>query len=144
MIREMRFCDIPACRKIVEENWNATVADRAVIEMKHAFERTMEWPPIYYVYEIEEQVVGFAGMIQGWIMHDVWDFIWINVQKDHQKTNIGKQLTEYRINKVKELGGKEIHLMTRNYQFFKKLGFRTVSVNNDWVLMVLELGELSL
>jgi N-acetylglutamate synthase-like GNAT family acetyltransferase len=104
----------------------------------------MEWPPIYYVYEIEEQVVGFAGMIQGWIMHDVWDFIWINVQKDHQKTNIGKQLTEYRINKVKELGGKEIHLMTRNYQFFKKLGFRTVSVNNDWVLMVLELGELSL
>jgi hypothetical protein len=29
----------------------------------------------------EGTVVGFAGMIPSWIMHRVWDFIWINVRK---------------------------------------------------------------
>jgi hypothetical protein len=70
-----------------------------------------EFKPTYFVAEDNGEVVGFAGMIPSWIMHRVWDFIWINVRKD-------RQLTEHRIMNVIAADGRAIQLMTKDAGFF--------------------------
>jgi GNAT superfamily N-acetyltransferase len=78
-----------------------------------------EFKPQYFVVTDEQgTVVGFAGMIPSWIMHRVWDFIWINVAKSHQRQGIGRQLTEHRIMKVIAADGRVIQLMTKDAGFF--------------------------
>lgn len=147
MIREMRLCDIPACRDIIKDNWNEDIAARAVIEMRHAFDNSMEWPPIYYVYEIDGEAVAFAGMIPSWIMTGVYDFIWINVCKDHQGNGIGHALTQHRIREVDKRDGSAIHLMTQKYRFFASHGFHIAAsygTKEPWLLMVKQMGKVAL
>jgi GNAT superfamily N-acetyltransferase len=84
-------------------------------------------------------------MILSWIMHRVWDFIWINVRKDRQREGIGRQLTEHQILKVIEADGRVIQLMTKDVSFFG----RWFTVSRDyreegWKLMTLQLGTVAL
>lgn len=142
----MRLCDVPVCVELVRSNWTEKAAANAALEMRHAFDKSMEWPPIYYVYEVDGNVVAFAGMIESWIRNGVWDFIWINIRKDYQRKGIGKALTQYRIEKVKEMGGCAIHLMTKKYRFFASQGFQvmaTYGTREPWLLMVKQLGEFT-
>jgi ribosomal-protein-alanine N-acetyltransferase len=124
MIRELCPSDVEACIDLVRMNWDETVAARFTDEISHAFDSKMSCPPLYYVFVENNKIIGFAGMIRSWIMHSVWDFIWINVHPDHKGKGIGKLLTIHRINEVDRMGGSIIQLMTEQYHFFKKLGFR--------------------
>jgi hypothetical protein len=80
-----------------------------------------------------------------WIMHRVWDFIWINVRKDRQREGIGCLLTEHRIMKVIAADGRVIQLMTKDAGFFE----RWFTVCRDyreegWKLMTLQLRTVAL
>ena len=140
----MTEADLPACIEIVRTNWGDEVAEKAALEMSHAFLPGMVWPPIYFVAEENGYVWAFAGMMRSWIMAGVWDFIWINCLPVAQGRGYGKQLTNHRIAEVKKRGGTLIQLMTKRNEFFKHMGFRTVGVYDEWVLMNMKLAEVAI
>lgn len=142
IIRELTEADVAACVEIVRLNWGDAVAEKAGLEMSHAFMPGLAWPPIYFVAEESGQVCGFAGMMKSWIMAGVWDFIWINCRKEMQGQGIGKQLTLHRISEVKKRGGTMIQLMTKRHGFFTRMKFKTVGVYDEWVLMNMQLGKV--
>jgi Acetyltransferase (GNAT) family len=114
-IRPIELRDVAACQAIVRENWGVEPARRFAAEVSHVWSLDMdeEFKPQYLVAEDNVEVVGFAGMIPSWIMHRVWDFIWINVRMNRQGEGIGRLLTEHRILKVIEADGRVIQLMTK-------------------------------
>lgn len=142
-IRPIRNTDIDACYKIVRTNWSSAVADRFLSEVDQINSDFM-WPPIYYVAVVDGSVVGFAGMIQSWILNGIWDFIWINVHKDFQKSRIGKALTEHRIKEVLRCDGRVIQLMTKSPLYFEQFGFTVVKNYGEWNLMTLWLGPVEI
>ncbi len=150
MIREAWITDRKALKELVRINFGDGPAERFLSEFGHAFVKMWDWPPQYFVYEIDGKAVGFAGMMPSWIMNGIWDFIWINVHPDHHGKGIGKALTEYRIQMVKNAGGTAIHLVTREVEFFERLGFTpaqdyyTGDDTPSWVLMTMQLGPVSL
>ena len=111
------------------------------------------WPPHYYVAEIDGQVVGCGGYRSAWLMSNTYELIWVNVKKEFQGQGIGKALTKKRINRIKELGGTLILLMTQTkQQFFEQFGFSRSEMywNSDvskimpWRLMSLQLGPVEI
>jgi GNAT superfamily N-acetyltransferase len=147
-IRPIELRDVAACQAIVRDNWDIEAARRFAAEVSHVWSLDLdeEFKPQYFVATNEEgSVVGFAGMIPSWIMHRVWDFIWINVAKSHQRQGIGRQLTEHRIMKVIAADGRVIQLMTKDAGFFG----RWFTICRDyreegWKLMTLQLGTVAL
>jgi N-acetylglutamate synthase-like GNAT family acetyltransferase len=141
-IRRLRNDDISACQEIVRTNWNDEIALRFREEVDHVL-TNMAWPPIYFVAEEDGVIVGFAGMMESWLMEGVWDFIWINVHIDHHGKGIGKALTKHRINEVIFRGGAAIHLMTRQPEYFEQFDFAiSHSYVGGWYLMIRQFREL--
>jgi GNAT superfamily N-acetyltransferase len=146
-IRPIELRDVAACQAIVRENWGVEPARRFAAEVSQVWSLDLdeEFKPTYFVAEDDDEIVGFAGMIPSWIMHRVWDFIWINVRKDRQRQGIGRQLTEHRIMKVIAADGRVVQLMTEDVGFFG----RWFTVSRDyreegWMLMTLQLGTVAL
>lgn len=144
MIREMTEYDIQACYDIVLENWDQRVADKFIDEVNHAFDGyVMEWPPKYYVVEVDGRVVAFAGMMWSWIMSGVMDFIWINVAKEHQGRGYGHDLTHHRIGECVKREVRVINLMTQKPDFFRSYGFvMTYAYDGGWISMTRQLAPL--
>jgi GNAT superfamily N-acetyltransferase len=163
-IRKIQPRDVPACAEIVRLNWGDVVAERFRDEVCHVWIPGIKWPPMYYVAldcEPEDDVenpaeeiplMGFAGMMESWLMNGVWDFIWINVHPEYQGDGVGKRLTETRILEVRIRGGSAIHIMTKKYTFFRQFDFRVAHVYLDdveigkqpenWILMTKQLKAL--
>jgi ribosomal protein S18 acetylase RimI-like enzyme len=144
MIRKLKQADITECINIVQLNWSVPVAERFKREVAHAFNESMAWPPEYFVFETDGNVIaGFAGMIQSWRMHNTWDLIWINVHPEYQGEGIGKRLTLHRMDEIHDRGGAVISLMTKEKKFFKKLGFKKDrEYIGGWISMSLQIREL--
>lgn len=51
----------------------------------------------------------------------------IAVEPDYRKYKLGKQLLDLAIEQVKTLGGKELYLVARAPEFFRKQGFVTIA-----------------
>lgn len=144
-IRAIRISDVDACARIVRDNWGRDVGDKFLVEVAHVWAMDMENPPAYYVADSERgEVIGFAGMMSSFLMHGIWDLIWINVKKEYQREGVGKRLTEYRVTEIKRCNGSAIHLMTQSPLFFEKLGFEIIHHYEGWKLMSMRLGPLKL
>jgi N-acetylglutamate synthase-like GNAT family acetyltransferase len=128
MIRPIETKDVFACQNIVWQNWNVDILNRFIDEVGMAFNKTLKWPPEYFVYESINidcipEIIGFAGIMPSYLKEGVWDLVWVNVAKDCQHIGVGTELVDYIIDKVKERGGIAIHLMTEKFVFFGKFGF---------------------
>lgn len=142
-VRPIKVKDVDACYKIVRANFTSEVAGRFLDEIGQLW-TDMSFPPIYYVAEMDNAVVGFAGMIESWLLYRVWDFVWINVNKDYQKAGVGKALMEHRINEVIRCDGRTIHLMSRHPAYFEKFGFTVSKDYGAWKFMHRQLGIVEL
>ena len=144
-IRAIRQQDVAACVDLVHKNWGKKIARRFEVEVHHAFNPTLAWPPEYFVYvRSEGNILGFAGMHQSWIMHGVWDLIWINVDPNFQSSGIGTALTKARLKHIQGCKGTAVHLMTKNIKFFKKFDFKVSRKYGDWNLMTKQLRKVHL
>lgn len=142
-IREMVEADIPRCVEITRLNWGDRTAGRTERELRLLLANRSA---TYYVtVEPSGVISGFAGMMPSWLMHDVWDFIWINIHPEFMQWGLGRALTEHRIKEVIDRKGAAIHLITQKHAFFKKFGFAIVrGYGHGWALMVRQLGEFDL
>jgi N-acetylglutamate synthase-like GNAT family acetyltransferase len=148
MIRDLEKDDIYSCVEIVKLNWGESESIRFAKQIQHAFDTT-EYSPHYYVCELNGIVVGFAGMMPSHIMHNFWDFIWINIHPSYTKAGIGTQLTWFRIHEVQRQKGSVIQLITKEFDFFRKFGFQKVhsyasDTSKNWLLMVKQLTTVHL
>ena len=73
---------------------------------------------------------------------EIYGLINCYVSIGYQKLGIGKQLTEFRINRIKELGGKVIFSDTQKEWHLERFGFKTIeSPFENWVLMQLNFNS---
>src|SRR5688572_17238193 len=88
----------------------------------------------YYVLEIEGKIAGCGGFAYTATDNEV-RFTWGLVDKQFQKKGLGKQLLEFRIDRIKELyPGIPIALDTtqHSYLFFEKLGFKVEKITENF------------
>lgn len=148
-IRSMEVADIKACRKIVEDNWDAEIADQAADEMSEMFDSFTRWPPRYFIAENEQnEVVAFAGYKAAWLMSNTYELIWVNVRKDVQGAGLGKVLTERRLAEIAAKGGSAVLMMTQKPEYFKQFDFEPIheyyGPKGSWTLMTKQLHPLVL
>ena len=144
IIRDLEPADIRACVDITSINWGFDIAKQAETELREMHHSVQNWPPHYYVAEVDGTIVGWAGFRSAWMMTNVYEFIWINIHPFHQKSGVGTALTEKRIEEVQRRNGSVILLMTQKPAFFDKFGFEALCTNDNWMLMRLRLAPLVL
>src|SRR5437879_6584033 len=125
LIRDALITDHHSIFQLIEQNWDSEIASKAIKEFDEMFFSNSKWPPHYYVAEDENgQVVGCGGYKSAWLMSNTYELIWVNVKQEFRGQGIGRALTQHRIDRIKELGGTLILLMTKTKQrFFESFGF---------------------
>ena len=88
----------------------------------------------YYVIDVDGEIVGSGGIARNNLENPTVSLCWGMVRKDHLGTGLGKKLTEFRINHVRERYG-ELPLMIGTSQhtqgFYEKFGFRLTEYEKD-------------
>jgi len=140
IIRKIQQTDVPYIYDLLYEEWGTNVADRIIAEVNGAFEVGTFKPQYYVAIDNHNIVCGFAGFAPSHILHGVYELNGIVVSKDLRGCNVGRDLTEKRIEEIVKLGGTYIMLMTKQREFFDKFEFVPVSWHGDWVLMTRELA----
>jgi N-acetylglutamate synthase-like GNAT family acetyltransferase len=140
-IRDAKVEDDISIAEITETHSGPINAQKAVRQFYEMFKNGY-FNPHYYVAEIEEKVVGYAGFRDMWIAPDTYELVWINVKKGFEGLGIGRELTLKRIEHIKSLDGSLIMLMTHKPKFFEKLGFKITNTFDDWHLMHMNLKKI--
>ncbi|MBL8180077.1 MAG: GNAT family N-acetyltransferase [Blastocatellia bacterium] len=86
-----------------------------------------EYPDNYYVIELDGDIVGAGGIALN--DDDTVSLCWGMVHNDHLGTGLGKMLTEYRIERSREIFGNKPMVNSTSQLtegFYHKLGFVTV------------------
>ena len=143
-VRDFKVSDLVNCWEVSFDLWGPTIANKILYEMTDKFDSPSGWPPHFVVVEYKGKIVGFAGYRRALIMTDAWEMIWNNVSKEHQRKGLGSLMAAYRVDKIKELGGKIIFTMTKYPPMPGSVGFETVSVIDGWHLMVNKLGAVDI
>jgi N-acetylglutamate synthase-like GNAT family acetyltransferase len=146
MIRDMLISDIPDCVEIVRLNWGNKVAERADAELNRLILDNMASYFVFtYPFFGDDKIVGFIGVMPSWIMTGIWDLIWVNTHPNYQGTGIGKALVLHGLSEIKEYHGTAVHLMTKEYNFFKKFGFKMAFLyDSGWALMAKQLHDVEI
>jgi GNAT superfamily N-acetyltransferase len=100
--------------------------------------------PHYLIATIGDEIVGFAGFRDSWFMTGAHELIWINVKRGFQGKGIGRLLTQKREEIIKWMGGTIIVLMTKEIQFFQKMGYVAHHRYDGWWLMSKQVGTIEL
>jgi GNAT superfamily N-acetyltransferase len=142
IIRDLKLTDLDVVRSIVKQNWNENVSYKATSEIREMFNPYAKSKPHYLVAEVEGEVVGYAGFRDAWLMSHAYELIWINIRRDHQLQGIGSALTKARIDRIKQMGGQIILLMTQKPDAFR--GFDKLQNMDGWWLMSMKLRDVKL
>ncbi len=133
-IRELHKDDILACIDIYKLNNNDSTdlwTNMLKNELEATFEPNKFVKPKYFVVELDNKIVGFAGYASCGFDIDGFGFLWCNVHPDHKNKGIGKLLVKQRISSVKEDGGKFILSSQREEVTWhlERFGFEKISEN---------------
>lgn len=138
MIRKLEFQDIKKCVSICESNF---IVDGYSYDTKMEFQSQFENNNNqleFYVFEEDGIIKGVGGLANCWFDDGVFGLCTCYVLPDHQGKGIGKKLTEYRINRIKELGGEIIFSTTKKTWHLERFGFKIIeSPYEKWSLMQL-------
>ena len=91
-----------------------------------------EFSDDYYVCEIDGEVVGAGGIAVN--ADETVSLCWGMIRADHLGTGLGRELTQYRINKAREKsGGLPLVISTSQHTqgFYEKFGFKLTEHTPD-------------
>ncbi len=108
--------------KSIQQLVNLFAADGLLIPLSlhEVYERIRE----FFVYKIEEQIVGVASLHVVW--EDLAELRSMAVHPNYQHQGIGKALALRCIDEGRELCIKKVFLLTYKKDFFQKVGFQLV------------------
>lgn len=144
IIRPMQDNEIVLASYMALDNWGPASADRMCAQAMLGL-RGGAYDPKFFVADIGEGIVGFSAYQRSMRMLGSYDLIWLAVHPTYQARGVGVALTWHRIDKIKELGGQSISLVTQKPKYFGRFGFMTAChLGNDWVEMVCQLKLASM
>ncbi|MEW5802347.1 MAG: N-acetyltransferase [bacterium] len=108
--------------KLIQNLVNLYAANGLLIPLSlhEIYERIRE----FFVYRIEEQIVGVASLHVVW--EDLAELRSMAVHPDYQHRGIGKALGQRCLDEARELCLKKVFLLTYKKDFFQKVGFQEV------------------
>lgn len=118
MIRRPKINEGKAIQQLV----NLYAVDGLLIPLSlhDIYERIRE----FFVYQVENQIVGIASLRVVW--EDLAEIRSMAVHPNFQHQGIGKSLALRCLDEGRELGIKQIFLLTYKKEFFEKVGFQLV------------------
>lgn len=108
-IRLLERTDIPLCVDIYNLNYpndELYWIDLLNNELNAMFQDSKFIIPKYFVIEIDNKIIGFAGYSNCGFDTEVFGLLWCNVHPDYQGKGVGKMLVEERLKHIKGDGGK--------------------------------------
>jgi N-acetylglutamate synthase-like GNAT family acetyltransferase len=140
IVRPATVWDMDHCIRLVRDNWGTESADRCYEQFVEGLTGGKYDPVFYACISGLDKFAGFCAMQRAMRMHGGWDFIWVAVAKEFQGLGVGKHLTDYRLDRVREQDGSHVNLVTQKPKFFEKFGFITSQhLGNNWVEMCCQL-----
>lgn len=143
-IRPLQEADIPAAAAIVGRNYSHEFEISSAAELREMF-GTAVIKPSYIVSEEDGRILGFAGFMQSWMDYNLYNVFWVNVDPDHQRKGIGKQLVRHVIDEIRKRDGSRLILLTTDSPTYyaDNFGFKILQsfMGGTYQLMSLSLEE---
>lgn len=142
MIRRLNYEDVDVCNSIFSINFGIEGYSYDIkSELLSSFIKTQFIIPEYYVYEEENIIKGVGGLNNvGWD-DSVFGICSCYILPEFQSKGIGKTLTKFRIDRIKELGGEIIFSTTKKVWHLERFGFKVInSPYKTWKIMQLNIG----
>jgi GNAT superfamily N-acetyltransferase len=135
-VRTLEHEDIQACLDIAAHFWDEKTVLSIYNELKASTLPDQNWPPHYFVTELDSEIVGFAGYRRALYMPHAWEFTWCNVHPDFHRTGVGRLLTELRLDAIRHAGGKIVQAASKNPQHLFQAGFVTMYLTDGWFIVL--------
>lgn len=142
MIREFRIEDLERCVQICNDNFKElgySYDIRKELELSLIEKQYVK--PYYFVYEENNFIIAILGFSESGWNHTSYGLCPCYVDKNHHHEGIGKKCTEFRLNKIRELGGKSIFAVVQkqNKWHLERFGFKEINSpqEDDWKIMQL-------
>jgi GNAT superfamily N-acetyltransferase len=132
-----RSAEMTRCCDLVMNNWGEEAAARCYEQFVEYWKGGPYAPVFVVATDDRDQVIGFAAYHRSMLMKGTFDLIWIAVDEHWQGCDVGRALTDWRINEITAQDGQMILLTTQKPAFFSKFGFfKLHHVGNEWYLML--------
>ena len=119
MVRKARLQDVKNIKKLV--NFYARKNEMLPISLSELYDNIRS----FYVFEKKGRIHGCGSLRVTW--DRLGEIRSVAVQKSKQKKGIGKKIVRACLREAKEIGLKEVFVLTYQPQYFKKLGFRDIN-----------------
>lgn len=135
MIRKATHNDIPKMLEVVKSH---NIDDESIERIKENFEAgfvQQKFMPTYFVYEIDNKILSFGGVVPVPINYRAYGFHSIWTHSEHQGNGYGSKIVNARIEHVKSQRREKeddyvIFLSSLKPKFFEKFGFKSVDQFN--------------
>lgn len=136
MIRSLTKLDIPRCVEICNLNFiQLNYSYDVEKELNTQFQSNFVTPE-YYVYEEDNIIKGLGGLSSVGFSKSIYGLFTCYVDPKFHYKGIGKALTEFRINRIRELNGYIIFSITRQVWHLERFGFVIIpSPYKTWYLL---------
>jgi len=119
MVRRAKLQDVKKIRKLV--NFYAKKNEMLPISLSELYDNLRS----FYVFEKKGRILGCGSLRITW--DRLGEIRSVAVQKSKHKKGIGKKIVKACLQEAKELGLKEVFVLTYQPQYFKKMGFKDIS-----------------
>lgn len=136
MIRLLEQKDIPACVELFYKSIESPPYD-VEKELHEQFRDTII-KPLFYIFEEDNIIKWFGGLANCRFDDEAYSIGICYVLPEYQWQWIGKKLVQYRIDKIKELGGAVIFSTTQKTWHLERFWFKEIdSPYTKWHMMQL-------
>jgi len=120
LIRNARLDDVPVIHELI--NWHAERGRMLFRSLADLYESLRD----FTIYQLDQEIVGCCSLPIVWA--DLAEVKSLAVKEDFQRKGIGSALVQAAIQEARQLHVGKIFTLTMETDFFQKLGFKKVPV----------------